>query len=258
MGSDVGVGEEDRDPRLGARPERAGVAEVLREEDLVGKIHRVDPDFGSTLTFSNSDSQSNCWVNWKIVGQPCEFQVCWVMFRVHKVKTIGEAVRVMWDVAMASLRFVGPVRNACPPPPHAGASQGPTAILHCRWLALLRDLRSGPRLLPLLSYFRQDDSAAPRPAGDRGARRAGVAAQELAAAAGRELEVLRLRARFRPPGGSATQMPTLTPEATGAALCAKHHQGWYRPEHNPMVVRCLNKIQFQLITVYIRFTYSLL
>jgi hypothetical protein len=40
-----------------------------------GKIHRVDPDFGSTLTVSNRDYQSNCWVNWKIVGQPCEFQV---------------------------------------------------------------------------------------------------------------------------------------------------------------------------------------
>jgi hypothetical protein len=40
-----------------------------------GKIHRVDPDFGSTLPASNRVSQSNCWVNWKIMGQPCEFQV---------------------------------------------------------------------------------------------------------------------------------------------------------------------------------------
>jgi hypothetical protein len=40
-----------------------------------GKIHRVDPDFRSTLTVSNRDYQSNCWVNWKIMGQPCEFQV---------------------------------------------------------------------------------------------------------------------------------------------------------------------------------------
>jgi hypothetical protein len=47
-----------------------------RVADLQGKIHRVDPDFGSTLTASNRDSQSNCWVNWKIMGQPCEFQVC--------------------------------------------------------------------------------------------------------------------------------------------------------------------------------------
>jgi hypothetical protein len=40
-----------------------------------GEIHRVDPDFGSTLTASSRDYQSNCWVNWKIMGQPCEFQV---------------------------------------------------------------------------------------------------------------------------------------------------------------------------------------
>ena len=40
-----------------------------------GKIHRVDPDFGSTLTVSKRDSQSKYWVSWKIMGQPCEFQV---------------------------------------------------------------------------------------------------------------------------------------------------------------------------------------
>jgi hypothetical protein len=40
-----------------------------------GKNYRVDPDFGSTLTVSNRDSQSNRWVHWKIMGQPCEFQV---------------------------------------------------------------------------------------------------------------------------------------------------------------------------------------
>jgi hypothetical protein len=40
-----------------------------------GEIHRVDPDFGSTLTASSRDYQSNCWVNWKIMGQPCGFQV---------------------------------------------------------------------------------------------------------------------------------------------------------------------------------------
>ena len=39
------------------------------------KSCRVDPDFGSTLTASNRDSRSNYWVNWKIMGQPCEFQV---------------------------------------------------------------------------------------------------------------------------------------------------------------------------------------
>jgi hypothetical protein len=46
-----------------------------KRTDMKGKTHRVDPDFGSTLTVSNRDSQSNCWVNWKIMGQPCECQV---------------------------------------------------------------------------------------------------------------------------------------------------------------------------------------
>ena len=53
----------------GLRGARAGAS--IRK----GETHRVDPDCGSTLTFSNRDSQSNCWVNWKIMGQPCEFQV---------------------------------------------------------------------------------------------------------------------------------------------------------------------------------------
>jgi hypothetical protein len=48
------------------------VASSARPE---GKVHRVGPDFGSTLTVFNRDSQSNCWVDWKITGQPCEFQV---------------------------------------------------------------------------------------------------------------------------------------------------------------------------------------
>jgi hypothetical protein len=45
------------------------------QQRLKGEIHRVDPDFGSTLTASHRDSQPNCWVNWKIMGQPCDFQV---------------------------------------------------------------------------------------------------------------------------------------------------------------------------------------
>ena len=40
-----------------------------------GKIHRVDPDFESSFTVSNRDSQSNCWADWKTLGQPCKFQV---------------------------------------------------------------------------------------------------------------------------------------------------------------------------------------
>jgi hypothetical protein len=53
---------------------RAKTAHLREGLDLEGKIHRVDPDFGSTLTVSSRDSQSNCWVRWKIMGQPCEFQ----------------------------------------------------------------------------------------------------------------------------------------------------------------------------------------
>ena len=37
------------------------------------EIHRVDPEFGSTLRLLYGDFQSNCWVNLRILGQPCEF-----------------------------------------------------------------------------------------------------------------------------------------------------------------------------------------
>ena len=40
-----------------------------------GNIQMVDPDVGSTLTVSSRDPQTNCWVNWKIMGQPYAFQV---------------------------------------------------------------------------------------------------------------------------------------------------------------------------------------
>jgi hypothetical protein len=54
---------------------------------LKGKIHRVDPDFGSTLTISNRGSQSKCWVNLKIMGEPCEFQVLAVrVLHIHTYK----------------------------------------------------------------------------------------------------------------------------------------------------------------------------
>jgi hypothetical protein len=64
----------------GALGEGPGVREQ-REPDhpadlpCAVKSHRVGPDFGSTLTVSNRDSQSNCWVNWNVMGQPCEFQI---------------------------------------------------------------------------------------------------------------------------------------------------------------------------------------
>ena len=69
--------------RANARLAGAGLRQVQLDDDddreegegLEGKIHRVNPDFGSTLTASSMDSQSKCWVNWKIMGQPFEFQV---------------------------------------------------------------------------------------------------------------------------------------------------------------------------------------
>jgi hypothetical protein len=56
---------------------------------IEGEIHRVEPDFGSTLTVSSMDSQSNCWVNWEIVGQPCEFQVSDLAQLAHRRQAAG-------------------------------------------------------------------------------------------------------------------------------------------------------------------------
>ena len=44
-----------------------------RRARLEPESHRVDPEFGSTLRLLYRDFQSNCWVNLKILGQPCEF-----------------------------------------------------------------------------------------------------------------------------------------------------------------------------------------
>ena len=60
---------------VGPPKDSAAAPQLESVPEFEGKIHRVDPAFGSTLTASNRDSQSNCWVNWKIMGQPCEFQV---------------------------------------------------------------------------------------------------------------------------------------------------------------------------------------
>ena len=67
-----------RRARLEGQRERFAerLLEHLGLDHLVeGKINGVDPDFGSTLTVANRDSQSNSWVNWKIMSQPCEFQI---------------------------------------------------------------------------------------------------------------------------------------------------------------------------------------
>jgi hypothetical protein len=67
-------------------------------------MHRVDPDFGSTLTVSNMDSQSNCWVNLRILSQPCEFYLRGP--RAH--------------CAQSSARARGEIRGAPPPVRHRG------------------------------------------------------------------------------------------------------------------------------------------
>ena len=56
----------------GCRPSRARLDANARPQ---GRIHRVDPGVGSTLIGANRVSQSNCWVSWKMMGQPCELQV---------------------------------------------------------------------------------------------------------------------------------------------------------------------------------------
>ena len=63
-----------------AAPAAAQGADKVNFTACVCKIQSLgqpwaDPDFGSSLTVSSRDSQSNCWVNWKILGQPCEIQV---------------------------------------------------------------------------------------------------------------------------------------------------------------------------------------
>jgi hypothetical protein len=52
----------------------AGTMRARNSSQREGRIHRVYPDFGSTLTVSDRDSQPNCWVSWKIMGQPCGSQ----------------------------------------------------------------------------------------------------------------------------------------------------------------------------------------
>jgi hypothetical protein len=107
------------------RPRRARTVSSLgpmaRQRTLTstspkGKIHRVDPDFGSTLTVSNRDSQSNCWVNWKIMGQPCEFQVL---------------------AAGGGVTFT--------PPVIVDHSQAKPAFYTCEWLMFV--LRGGSRMI---------------------------------------------------------------------------------------------------------------
>jgi hypothetical protein len=70
-----------------------GQWQAVSDWDTEGKIYRVDPDFGSTLTVSNRDYQSNCWVKWKIMGQPCEFQVPVGGVRSHRAPRVDATSR---------------------------------------------------------------------------------------------------------------------------------------------------------------------
>ena len=71
-GGGAGPGGDGGDARWISRPISASFSTTPGSE---GKIHRVGPEFGPTLTASNRDYQSNCWADWKFMGQPCEFQV---------------------------------------------------------------------------------------------------------------------------------------------------------------------------------------
>ena len=76
-------GEGPRGPRWGAKGScgtpgplelAAPVATSQNRNRTVPKIHRVGPESGSTLS-SYRDFRSNCWVNLRILGQPCELYV---------------------------------------------------------------------------------------------------------------------------------------------------------------------------------------
>ena len=106
--------------------------------DLKGKTRRVDPDFGSSLTASSVNSQSHCWVNWKSMGQPCEFQV-----PAGSPKAAAEAKEPRKVRATVA---VMPTTHDCSiAPPHGATARGPCApmlmtfvrpprqSLRCQW-----------------------------------------------------------------------------------------------------------------------------
>jgi hypothetical protein len=89
----------------------SGAAAPRRRRRARGKIQRVDPDFGSTLAVSNRDSQSNCWANLRILGQPCESQArdrrhvaTWMQ---HSSSTVPVVVPVVVQCPLSSARRGG-------------------------------------------------------------------------------------------------------------------------------------------------------
>jgi hypothetical protein len=72
-----------------------------------GKIHRADPYLGPTLTSSNRNYQSNCWVNLKMMGQPCRFQA--------SARRAGAGSRIRRQTAPLRRGPVAALTGACNP-----------------------------------------------------------------------------------------------------------------------------------------------
>ena len=64
------------------------------------EIHRVNPENGSTLTVSDRDSQSNCWVNLRILGRPCGFYLHG-LGGARADGAGGQAVLTLWELQRA-------------------------------------------------------------------------------------------------------------------------------------------------------------
>ena len=97
--------------------------------------HGIDPDFGSTSTASNRDSQPNCWANLKNLGQPCEFQVGPRAGEVPRAWQRAAPVRAL--AAPASKRSTPLSRPAAH---HTHLSDAPP----CRGSGLKRDCQTSP------------------------------------------------------------------------------------------------------------------
>jgi hypothetical protein len=54
----------------------SSTANATAPTHLRGTIHRVGQSVGGHLEASYRDSQSKCWANLRILGQPCEFLLC--------------------------------------------------------------------------------------------------------------------------------------------------------------------------------------
>ena len=78
------------------------------------KFYRVDPESGSTLRLLYRDFQSNCWVNLRILGQPCEF---------YLISAVGKADR-HHGLCIMTLRTA---RRAAP---HQALRRAGVAVVH--------------------------------------------------------------------------------------------------------------------------------